>query len=760
MFSLGLLPRQNHRGRLMLARSIALAVAALGGTTVSAAEGAAHTGPSELIFLGQIVTLLFVGRLLGELMQRFGQPAVMGQLLAGILLGPTFFGFLWPEGQRALFPPEGNQKVMLNAISQLGILLLLLITGMETDLGLVRKVRRAALSVSIAGIALPFACGFALGEFLPESMLPKPDLRLITSLFLGTALSISSVKIVAMVVREMDFLRRNVGQIIVASAIIDDTIGWVIIAVTFSLALHGTIDLWAIGQTVLGAAVFLALSFTLGRRMVFLLIRWANDELRSEAAVITTILIVMGLMALATQAIGVHTVLGAFVAGILVGQSPILTRQIDEQLRGLIAGLFAPVFFGLAGLSADLTILRDPSLLALTIGLITIASVGKFVGAFVGGAIGGLRSAESLALASGMNARGSTEVIVATIGLSIGALSQDLFTMIVAMAVLTTLAMPPTLRWALARLPLDAAERDRLKREESEARGFVSRMERLMVVADPTAKGRFAARLAGLIAGSRGMPVTVIPFEPDIRSNLAEPATASQLGDAVRTAAEGAQELNKETDDAAPNPIEVTASSLVEEPTEIIASAAGKGFDFLVVGVEPTGSSEGGLSSAVAMVLDKFDGPVAIVAARGAHVSDPETAPISMLLPVNGTDVSRRGAEVALTIARAANVPVTALFVRNAAETTRRRRLTSFRLNEETILREIAQLAEGLGATVRTAARVGIAAEDAIMRQARLGRHDMIVMGVARRPGQAIAFGLVAETVLDASDRSVVFVAS
>ena len=141
----------------------------------SAEPATASSGASEVVFLAQIVLLLLVGRLLGEAMQRLGQPAVIGQLLAGIVLGPSVFGAVWPEAQHAIFPASGAQKSMIDAVSQLGILMLLLLTGMETDLGLARKVGRAALSISIAGIALPFACGFILGEFLPDDLLPKPD---------------------------------------------------------------------------------------------------------------------------------------------------------------------------------------------------------------------------------------------------------------------------------------------------------------------------------------------------------------------------------------------------------------------------------------------------------------------------------------------------------------------------------------------------------------------------------------------------------
>ena len=161
------------------------------------------TGPSGVIFIAQLVVLMAIGRLLGEAMQQIGQPSVMGQLLAGILLGPSVFGWLWPDLQHWIFPPSKDQKAMIDAISQWGILLLLLLTGMETDLNLVRKVARAAISVSLTGVAVPFAFGATLGWFLPESLLPSADKRILTALFLGTALAISSIKIVAAIVREM-----------------------------------------------------------------------------------------------------------------------------------------------------------------------------------------------------------------------------------------------------------------------------------------------------------------------------------------------------------------------------------------------------------------------------------------------------------------------------------------------------------------------------------------------------------------------------
>ncbi|MBN8937367.1 MAG: cation:proton antiporter, partial [Rhizobiales bacterium] len=274
------------------------------GTAAQAAEQPPHA-PSEAIFIIQLVLLILVGRLLGEALLRMKQPAVMGQLMAGLVLGPSILGALFPDLQHALFPAAKEQKAMLDAVAQFGVLLILLLTGMETDLKLVRQSSRASISASVFGIIVPFACGFALGEFLPDAMIPDPSKRLITSLFLGTALSIASVKIVATVVREMNFLRRTVGQVILGSAIVDDTIGWIIIAVIFGLALQGHVDPVSIAKSVIGTLAFMAFSLTLGRRLVSLFIRWVNDTFISDFAVITAILLIMGMMALATHAIGV-----------------------------------------------------------------------------------------------------------------------------------------------------------------------------------------------------------------------------------------------------------------------------------------------------------------------------------------------------------------------------------------------------------------------------------------------------------------------
>ena len=778
---------------------------------------APQKGPSELLFVVQITLLLLVGRMLGEVLLRFKQPAIMGQLIAGLLLGPSLFGAIFPDLQHAVFPVAKEQKAMLDALSQFGILMLLLLTGMETDLKLVRQTGGASVSASLAGIVVPFICGMALGELLPESMLPDPGKRLITSLFLGTALSIASVKIVATIIREMNFMRRTVGQVILASAIIDDTIGWMITAVIFSLALQGQVDAFSLAKSVIGTIVFMGVSLTVGRRVVFTIIRWVNDTFVSDFAVITAILLIMCAMAITTDLIGVHTVLGAFVAGILIGESPILTRHIDEQLRGLIMAFFMPIFFGTAGLSADLTILKDPVILMFTIGLILIASVGKFGGAFAGGKLGGLTWKESLALGCGMNARGSTEVIIATIGLSMGALSQNLFTMIVAMAVLTTTAMPPTLRWALSRLPVRKEEKQRLEREDMEAKGFVPNLERLLLAVDDSPNGKFASRVAGLLAGVRGMPTTVLHItdaskieakkiddkddsksgakvmaaekKPDVKKSpkkkkdkddakksaaedkaekvqekaqekiheKEEEKLAEKAGEVVKEAAEQTKSKQKK-EEKSDQSLDVT-TIVHEAPTpKVIAEEAEKGYDLMIIGLEKVVARGKEFHESVTALAMGFEGPLAIAAVRGDLQNDPE-GKLNILVPVNGTEPSRRGAEIAISMARATKAPLTVLYVAVGAKRGSRR-ASGTRRHEEAILKDIVAIADGYNMSIRTAVLSDEAADEAIMAQVKRRKNNLVVMGVSRRPGEKLFFGDTAASLLENSESSLLFVAS
>ena len=721
-------------------------------------EAAGAGGHGELLLLAQIVLLMLIGRGIGEVMQRFGQPAVIGQLLAGLILGPSLFGWVWPQAHDLIFPKDPAQKNLIVGLSDIGVLLLLLLTGMETDLKLVRKVGAPAVATTAMGILAPFAGGFALGQVLPDSLLTSPSHRLIASLFLGTALSISSIKIVAMVVREMKFMRRNLGQIIVASSIMEDTTCWILISLILGIARSGQPALGSLAMTVIDTALFIVLSYTVGRRAVFWLIRYVNDTFVSEYAVITAILIVMCVMALITQAIGVNTVLGAFVAGVLIGESPILSQHIQDQLRGFITAFMMPIFFGISGLSADLTILKDGHLALLTLAVVAVASLMKFTGAFSGGLISRLSLRESFAVGCGMNARGSTEVIVATIGLSTGALTQNLYTMIVTMAVLTTMAMPPMLRTALKSLPMEDEERQRLEKERVDALGFLGRFERVLTTADDSRNGRLASHLAGFIAGQRGKPVTVLHFA-DIGAGDSDAAKEIKikLAEVVSDGAQrGGQSAREEMGDDHAGESHVSARTESDRTEDGVIEEAEKGYGLLFIGLTAMATPDGAFSPDVDRLAMGFKGPLALAIADRREIA-PETTAWRILSPFNGTEASRRGVEIALAFSSAKENAIETVLVGEAKNPGRPS--SAQRDAERGILDDLTALAGRYGhGDLRTASRTDMAPAEAIVEQARAVGANIIVMGATRRVGDALYLGETVEGVLRRWKQAIVLV--
>jgi nucleotide-binding universal stress UspA family protein len=494
--------------------------------------------------------------------------------------------------------------------------------------------------------------------------------------------------------------------------------------------------------------------------------------LQIDFAVLSTILILMCLLAIITDLIGVHTVLGAFVTGILVGQSPILTEHIRDQLRGLVLGFFAPIFFAVAGLSVDLRILKSLSQVKLAVGLIVIASLGKLVGCLVGGKLGGLTTREAIALAVGMNARGTTEVIIATIGLSIGVLNQDFYTLIVVMAVTTTMAMPPMLRGALRRIPLSAKEKERLERENAEARDFVPRVERLLIAADESDCGELAALLGGLFAGARKILATVLEIAP-AQSGTSELVLNAKIADRAKLAIAGVAERSRDKkkqrnsdDEEKPEPpAQLNIRASTAEPDEALSQEMENGYDMIFIGLKnglvPAPKDTGQLASSVERVIKDFKGAVGIAVAReGITLSFSDDA-LNILTPATGTDYSQRAVEVGIALAKAMGGKVTAINVSaptgdSAREGSNQKHLKPAR----EILRDIKELGRREGVTVKTLAKLRRNSEAAIIKQAKTGKHNLLVVGANIRPGEGLFFGHSVKVLLERAPCSVLVVSS
>lgn len=692
------------------------------------------------IFLAQIIILMGVGRMMGEGMARIGQPAIFGQLLAGVALGPSLFGALLPDLHRLIFPDSKAIKTMIDAISQVGILLLLLLTGMETNIQLVRRKFGVVMTTSVTGIAIPFICGVTLGFLIPDSLVPDEGRRLVTALFIGTALSISSVKIVAMVLMEVGFIRRDLGQLILATAILDDSIAWILVSVIAGMAARGTVDLVQIGVSIGAAIAFLAISLTIGRRLVAGLIRWCNDTLLIEFPVITAVLVVTFAMALITDLIGVHSALGAFIAGVIIGQAPILKGHIEQELRGLILAFFSPVFFAVAGLSMDLTTLASPAMLGLAVAFVAIASIGKSLGALVGGRLAGLSGRESLALATGLNARGSTEVIIATIGMSMGVLGEQLYTLIVAMAMITTMAMPPTLRWALSRVPMRSSERLRLEAEEAAEKDYLPNMERVLVVSDRSTNAALSQRLAGIIAAGQQLLTTVLEEHPESHENddaVRTPGTmlARQVAERIDEQFVADATRRKTKDDAGSEariPIESLIQGKAGGDDGSVQTEAVKGYSIMFAGLaQPLEGDGRHFTETLAWCLEETDIPVAI-SFGGPSSGVGGELPRNILVPTSGTKTAKLATEIAVALASAAGTRLTVLHVvEQTPESATLRRLLP--KPEKSVLNQAANYARRHGVTAEMTEIFHPHPNRIIRRMADSGTFDLVVLGAELR---------------------------
>jgi nucleotide-binding universal stress UspA family protein len=328
-------------------------------------------------------------------------------------------------------------------------------------------------------------------------------------------------------------------------------------------------------------------------------------------------------------------------------------------------------------------------------------------------------------------------------------------------------------------LPLRKKERLRLEREELDAKGFVANLERLLLATDDSANGRFAAHLAGIIAGSGGKPTTIIDLtakpsekKPNKDESEKESKPAAKTGstseesgrdgveEAVKSAAEAATSLDSRPDEEKPENVEVITRAQAAGP-EAVASEAGKGYDLLIVGVAGPREPKGGFSKDLSLLTREFDGPLAVVDMRSLRREPGNNRHGRVLIPVNGTDVSRRAVEVGLTLARASDAHVTALYVTRATAgpaTTPSRR-EAMRRSELGMLKDIAALAERYDVPLRNTTRADVAPDQAILREAGRG-YDLVVLGVSRRPGDMLFFGNTAAAVLERSPTSILFVAS
>jgi Kef-type K+ transport system membrane component KefB len=348
-----------------------------------------------------------------------------------------------------LLPRDAEQMHMLDAVGQLGVVLLVGMTGIEMKFGLVRRRGATAARVSLAGLLLPLGLGVATGLLLPRAVVPPGVAPATFSLFLGVAMCVSAIPVIAKTLIDMNLLHRDVGQLTLASGVVDDIVGWFLLSVVSAMATAGVTG-GTVAAALLHPVAMVAFAGLAGRPVVRLALRAANRSVEAAPTVAVVTLVVL-LSAAAAQALHLEAVFGAFVGGVLVGTSGELDLDKLVPLRTTVLAFLAPLFFAMAGLRMDLTALRRPVVLLTALAVLVVAIVGKFAGAYLGARMSRLGPWEALALGAGMNARGVIEVIIAMTGLRLGVLSVETYTVIVLVAIVTSLMAPPILRVAMAR---------------------------------------------------------------------------------------------------------------------------------------------------------------------------------------------------------------------------------------------------------------------------------------------------------------------
>lgn len=461
-------------------------------------------------------TLLLSARMLGEAARTCGLPSVIGEILAGILLGPTVLGHLAPDLNAALFPARGNGALMLDGLTTLAIALFLLVAGIEINLATVWRRGRAALLVALCGMLLPFALGFAAAWWLPGLVGWQVDTdHLAFSLFMATALSISALPIIVKILMDLNIYRSDLGVIMVAAAVLNDLLGWLVFAVIL-----GQVGIDQGQGLPIGTTISLVIGFTL---VMLTVVPWVINHLLAFVLAYTSwpggvlgFALSFCLFAAAfTEWIGIHAIFGSFLAGVALGQSRHLREQTRTTIDQFISFIFAPLFFASIGLRVDFLANFD---LWLTLALLAMAVTGKVLGSALGGRWGGLTTREAWAVGLGMSAQGTMGIILGVLALRIGLISPPVFVSLVVMALATSILSGPLLQHVL-----------HLKRPRRMIDYLVADAFRKTLKGSD--RDAVIHELGRLLAGAAGLPVAVVTEAVLAREQLM--ATGIGMGVAV-----------------------------------------------------------------------------------------------------------------------------------------------------------------------------------------------------------------------------------
>lgn len=711
-------------------------------------SAAPHHDIFLLVF--QVAILLFVARALGEIATRLGQPSVVGEILAGILLGPSLLSGFFPAVNDLIIPQTEVQGYLLEVISLLGAMFLLLITGLETDIQLIKRHSKTAISVSFGGITVTFITGFFLGQNLPDFLLADTNERLVFSLFVATAMAISAIPVIAKVLMDMNLMRRDIGQTILAAGMSDDTIGWILLSTVAGIAAGDAVTTGTVLTTIGSVLAFLVLSFTLGRWIVRKLLTYVQDEVISSDRLLSLVIVLAFLWGAITQLLNLEAILGAFVMGIIFGTMPRLPEEVIHKLESLALGIFAPIFFAVAGLKVNIINLFDPTLIIITLIVIAIATIGKVVGTYAGARfVGGKDHWTSLSFGAGLNARGAMEIIIATIGLRLGILTQDMFSIIVVMAIATSLMAPVALRYVLSRVEIGEEEKERLKKEELESKSLVADIHRVLLPVrsrhleeeDKKSIQTTEARILELIGRDADLSLTLITVTNEDERTQSE-KYLNELGKFFS--------LN-----------EVVKKVIVsDKPGDVILDESKKDYDLIILGATEQHDDKNHLFSPIVDFITRF-APCPTMIVKAGSIPD-NWSPQRILVPTNGSKASKNAAELSFYIAKSDKskevMVLNVIMDENSPEHyVKQKQVQNKNLFAHEMVNELKELGTAFGVKTEGMVLWGDSPEEKIKEIAETNGMDLIIVGTNIRPGSnRLYLGPRVENIIQMSDCPVI----
>jgi Kef-type K+ transport system membrane component KefB len=374
----------------------------------------------------------------------------MGELVVGVLLGPTVFGQLNPSLFNEVFPTEGGLSLAMHGITSLSVVMLLFVAGMEVQMPLVLQQGKLAITTGFFGMLIPFVLGFGLAYLYPEIFEINLKRKVLFASFLGTAMSISALPVIARILMDMNIFKTKIGMVIIASAMFNDLIGWLIFSVILSLLTPSNSSLNV--YTTIGLIILFGLfMLTIGKRLIDKALPWIQNKLAWPGGVLSISLGLCFFASSFTESIGIHAILGSFIMGIAIGDSVHLREEAREIIHQFVTNIFAPLFFVSIGLQVNFIKNFDITIVAI---IIAMAYFCKILGAGLGARIGGMSKNEALIVGFGLNARGAMEIILGTLALNARLINSKVFVALVIMALLTSLTTAPFIRRLLPKVSL------------------------------------------------------------------------------------------------------------------------------------------------------------------------------------------------------------------------------------------------------------------------------------------------------------------